>query len=251
LKTEITGEVHPLPLESAFLAAMSHELKTPLTSILGFTDLLLQGNSGPLTEAQRRQLSSVEDSALKLLALVNDVLDLAKANAGMLELAREEFDLEYAIGACLKEVRADASEKGLGIKAGVEEGAKRAVGDMRRTEEALRHLLANALKFTDSGSVEVQARRRGEEVEVAVRDTGIGIAQEDLALLFKPFRQVDSGWARKYEGAGLGLSLVKGLIEAMGGRVRVESKKGEGSVFSFTLPAPRESPGKIKRGNKR
>lgn len=241
MKLERTGGEPPLPLESAFLAAMSHELRTPLTSILGFTDLLLQESSGPLTEAQRRQLSSVEDSALKLLDLVNDVLDLAKANAGMLELAREEFDLEYAIGACLKEVRADASAKGLSLGAELEEGAKRAVGDERRTEEAIKHLLANAVKFTDSGKVEVTARRRGEAVEVTVRDTGIGIAEEDLALLWKPFRQVDSGWARKYEGAGLGLSLVKCLIEAMGGRVSVESRKGEGSAFGFTLPATRDS----------
>jgi signal transduction histidine kinase len=241
LKLERRGGKPPLPLESAFLAAMSHELKTPLTSILGFTDLLLQEIPGPLTEAQRRQLSSVEDSALRLLDLVNDVLDLAKANAGMLELAREEFDLGYAIEASLKEVRADATAKGLALRAEVDGGAKRAVGDERRAEEALRHLLTNAVKFTDSGKVEVRARRRGEEIEVAVRDTGIGIAEEDLALLFRPFRQIDSGWARKYEGAGLGLSLVKCLVEAMGGRVRVESKKGEGSVFSFTLPAPRES----------
>jgi signal transduction histidine kinase len=230
-----------LPLESAFLAAMSHELRTPLTSILGFTDLLLQGVSGPLNEAQQRQLSSVRDSALKLLNLVNDVLDLSKAGSGMLELSREEFDLEYAIAASLKEARSEASAKGLALRTEVAEGAKRALGDKRRTEQALRHLLANAVKFTDSGSIEVLARRKGPEVEIVVRDTGIGIAEEELALLFRPFRQIDSGWSRHYEGAGLGLSLVKRLVEAMGGRVRVESAMGEGSAFSFTLPAPRGS----------
>lgn len=236
-------EAGALSLESAFLAAMSHELRTPLATILGFTGLLLEGRSGPLNEAQRHQLESVDEAAKRLLDLVNDVLDLAKARSGLLEIGREEFDLGLSIGAVVGEAGPKAAAKGLALRVEVEEGAKRALGDRKRAEQALRHLLNNALKFTDSGSIEVAARRVASGIEVSVSDTGIGIAEEELSLLFRPFKQLDSGWARRYGGAGLGLSLAKSLVEAMGGSMAVSSKKGVGSRFGFSLPAPEGAQG--------
>lgn len=223
-------------IEASFLSAMTHELRTPLNAILGFTDVILQGLSGPLTEVQVRQLSSVDRAAKRLIELINDVLDLSKAQSGQLQLSREEFDLGRSIRKVATEIGAEAERRSLPLTVRINEKAERAIGDMRRTEQILRHLLSNAVKFTEKGEVRIEALREEGEVAVLVTDTGIGIAPGQMDLLFRPFRQLDSGHTRRYDGVGLGLSLSKLLIEAMGGRIWVESEPGRGSTFGFSLP---------------
>lgn len=225
-------------IESAFLSAMTHELRTPLNAILGFTEVLLQGLSGPINEVQTRQLGSVERAAKRLLELIGDVLDLSKAQSGGLELSREEFDLGLCVRKVAAEIGAEAERRSLPLTVKISPDAERALGDMRRTEQVLRHLISNAVKFTEKGEVVVEASREEGETLVLVRDSGIGIASDQLGLLFKPFRQLDSGHTRRYEGVGLGLSLSKLLVEAMGGRIWVESEPGRGSCFGFSLPGP-------------
>lgn len=226
-------------IEAAFLSAMTHELRTPLNAILGFTDVLLQGLSGPLTEVQARQLSSVDRAAKRLIELVNDVLDLSQARSGQLALSREEFDLGRSIRKVATEIGAEAERRSLPLSVKVAGQAERALGDMKRAEQVLRHLISNAVKFTEHGEVKVEALREEDEVFVLVTDTGIGIAPAQVDLLFRPFRQLDQGHARRYEGMGMGLSLAKLLVEAMGGRIWVESSLGQGSTFGFSLPASR------------
>jgi signal transduction histidine kinase len=227
-------------IQTAFLSAMTHELRTPLNAILGFTEVLLEGLSGPVNEVQARQLGSVDKSARRLIELIDDVLDLAKAQAGQLELSREEFDLGRSVRKVAVEVGAEAERRGLPLTVQVGPGAERAVGDMRRTEQVLRHLMTNAVKFTEEGGVKVEVQRDELEIVTLVADTGIGIDQGQLGRLFKPFSQLDAGRARRYGGAGLGLSLSKLFIDAMGGRIWADSRPGGGSTFGFSLPAPPE-----------
>ncbi len=225
-------------VERAFLSAMTHELRTPLNAVLGFTDALLQGISGPINDVQRRQLGSIERSAKRLIELVNDTLDLTKALTGGLEPAIEEFDLGLAIETVARDIRAEPERRGLPLELALGEGGC-ALGDRRRVQQVLRHLMSNAFKFTDSGKVRVELAMSAGVARVAVIDTGIGIAPANLDLIWKPFRQLDTGHARHYDGAGLGLSLAKLMIEAMGGKVFVESEEGKGSSFGFELPTAR------------
>ncbi len=222
-------------LKSAFLATMSHELRTPLNSIIGFTGILLMGLVGPLTSEQEKQLNMVQDSARHLLELINDVLDISKIEAGMLELAREQFDMSTAIWSCLEKIAPLAEKKGLTLSAAIAPTVGSIVGDRRRVEQILINLLSNAVKFSERGEVRVESRIEDGWLITRVIDTGIGIRPEDLDTLFKPFRQVDTGITRQYEGTGLGLSICKRLAEGMGGTIQVESQWGEGSRFTFIL----------------
>lgn len=223
--------------EEALLDAMTHELMTPLNAILGFTDILINGISGPVNDAQRRQLISIDRGAKRLISLVNDVLDQAKAQAGQMQFAADDFDLGFAASKVVRECRPDCEAKGLRLEFEMTTGGVRAIGDCRRTEQVLRHLLSNAVKFTEQGEVRVKVRREGIEAAVLVIDTGIGIAPEDRDVVFKPFRQLDAGLERRYEGLGLGLSLSKRLVEGMGGRIWMDSAPGRGSTFGMALPA--------------
>jgi signal transduction histidine kinase len=223
-------------LKSAFLATMSHELRTPLNSIIGFTGILLQKLVGPLSEEQEKQLKMVQGSARHLLELINDVLDISKIEADQIVLMRDEFDVCESIRQSIEKIRPLADKKGLQLQADTTPESVTIICDRRRVEQILINLLNNAVKFTDTGSVTVESRVLDGRLKVAVKDTGIGIKDEDVQTLFKPFRQVDTGITRQYEGTGLGLSICKRLVDLLGGSISVTSVPGKGSSFAFDLP---------------
>lgn len=234
-------------IKSAFLAAMSHELRTPLNSIIGFTGIMLQGLAGPLNPEQDKQLDMVRTSARHLLALVNDVLDISKIEAGQLDVARERFDARKSINKVMSLVTPQAQAKQLALRCELDTALGEMMTDERRFEQILLNLLSNAIKFTERGAVTLQAQALSDfsvpgahvgraAIRVRVTDTGIGIKPEDLPLLFQPFQQIDSGLTRQHDGTGLGLAISHRLATLMGGIISVQSEWGKGSVFTVTLP---------------
>jgi PAS domain S-box-containing protein len=223
-------------LKSAFLATMSHELRTPLNSIIGFTGILLQSLAGPINEEQTKQLGMVQTSARHLLDLINDVLDISKIEAGQLEVVSEPFNLADLIRDLVSSTNPLAEAKGLNLTVDIDLTIEEIRSDRRRVGQIITNLLANAIKFTESGSVRVLCTDDGKDVILSVQDTGIGISEEDQAKLFVPFLQVDTGLTRKYEGTGLGLSICKRLGEKLGGTIVVKSEPDNGSTFTVRLP---------------
>jgi len=224
-------------VKSAFLATMSHELRTPLNSILGFTGIILQGLAGPLNAEQELQLGMVQTSARHLLDLINDVLDISKIEAGQLEVRIAPFDVSASVQRVVASLAPAASKKDLSLRVELPESLGAMRSDRRRVEQILLNLIHNAIKFTDRGEVVLAIEAVGTELHIRVEDTGIGIQPADLALLFQPFRQIESGLQRRHEGTGLGLAISHRLIEILGGTVKVESQWGVGSRFLVTLPS--------------
>lgn len=222
--------------KSQFLANMSHEFRTPLNAIIGFTEVMQDGLAGPLSEEQAEYLSDIHNAGQLLLRLINDVLDIAKIEAGRLELYYETFPIAHAIRDAMTTLRPAAAKKGLELRWQLPPDLGVITADQIRIKQILFNLLSNAVKFTDSGSVSVSAQVEEDYLHLLVADTGIGIRPEDRSRIFVEFSQVDASHGRKYEGTGLGLSLSKRLAEAHGGRIWFDSEIGKGSVFHVLLP---------------
>jgi signal transduction histidine kinase len=222
--------------KSEFLASMSHELRTPLNAIIGFSQVLQQKLFGEVNAKQEEYLEDILSSGNHLLSLINDVLDLSKVEAGQVELEVTDLSLRDTLERGVVMVREKATTEGVRLSLEVADDIDVVRGDERRLRQVVFNLLSNAVKFTPpGGSVAVAAERLGRDVCVSVTDTGSGIAPEDQERIFEEFQQTDTGAAQR-EGTGLGLALSKRLIELHGGRIWVESARGTGSRFSFTLP---------------
>jgi signal transduction histidine kinase len=223
--------------KSDFLANMSHELRTPLNAIIGFSQVLREGLFGEINEKQEEYLEDILTSGNHLLALINDILDLSKVEAGQVELQTAPFSLHDALERGVVMVRARALEHGVQVAFASGDGADVVTGDERRISQVIVNLLSNAVKFSPAGgAVDVHASQLNGEVHVSVKDAGPGIAPEDHDRIFEAFQQTDAGIQQR-EGTGLGLALSKRLVELHGGRIWVESEPGQGSTFVFTLPS--------------
>ncbi len=224
-------------VKSEFLSRMSHELRTPLNAVIGFSELLLGRLPGDLTAKQEEFLRDIRDSGMHLLTLINDLLDISKVEAGRMELHLAETDLLEVVEAALTVLRPLVGQKHLDVSTTLDPSMGVIRADKVRLKQILYNLLSNAAKFTpEGGQIRIEAHRISGEVELAVVDTGSGIAPEDQAKLFQEFTQLEAVQQANHAGTGLGLALVKRLVDLHGGRVWVESEVGKGSRFIVRLP---------------
>jgi signal transduction histidine kinase len=225
-------------MKSKFLANMSHELRTPLNGIIGFAEFLSDGKPGALNAKQKEYLLDILNSGKHLLQLINDVLDLAKVEAGKMELNPESFTLAHAIGEVCAVTRPMAQKKRIQVNVKVAPELGSVTLDRQKFKQVLYNLISNGIKFNDDrGGVEISATPLdARRFKLSVRDTGIGIKPEDMKRLFREFEQLESGTSRRYEGTGLGLTLTRKIVELQGGTIGVESKFGQGSTFNVVLP---------------
>jgi PAS domain S-box-containing protein len=224
-------------LKSQFLATMSHELRTPMNAVIGFSQLLLRQRQNPLTSQQVDMMERILSNGKHLLALINEILDLSKIEAGRLELKLEAFNLTTLVKSTIDEIRSLADEKHLALCVHIDLKNSNVVNDTVRLRQILVNLFSNAIKFTNTGSVRVDVEETyPDRLAIAIKDTGIGIAKDELDHIFEEFRQVDQSLAKKYPGTGLGLAITKSLVELMQGTITVESQLGQGSTFRIELP---------------
>ena len=234
---DVTQERELDRMKTEFVSQVSHELRTPLTAIQGFTDLMLDGDAGEVNEEQAESLGIVKSNADRLVALINDLLDVSRIESGRIKLNMAVVDVRAILDGVVAMMRPLLDAKGQTLTLSVEDGLPAAWGDHDRVVQVATNLVSNAHKYTqEGGSIEVSARREGEFVRVAVRDNGMGIAAEDMPRLFSRFYRVDNSLTREIGGTGLGLSIVKSIVEMQGGTVAVESQPGAGSTFAFTVP---------------
>ncbi|MBF0554248.1 MAG: PAS domain S-box protein [Nitrospirae bacterium] len=228
-------------LKSEFLANMSHELRTPLNAIIGFSEILKDGILGDLGDGQKEYVTDIFTSGQHLLSLINDILDLSKIEAGKMSLDLDRLDIPYMLENSLSIVKEKAHAHNIAIRLNVQESVGHMFADARKFKQIVYNLLSNAVKFTpangtvtcNAGVITVDDRRF---LEISVTDTGIGMSQEGMKKLFRPFEQIDGSLSRKYEGTGLGLAMVKRLVELHGGTIGVESEEDKGSKFTFKIP---------------
>jgi signal transduction histidine kinase len=226
--------------KSKFISTMSHELRSPLNVIIGFSELLKKGTFGPREEQYHEYITSILNSGVHLLRLVNDILDISKFDAGQLELREEIVALNETVDACTRLVEPEAKKAGVRLTVAVEPDLPKLWGDSKRLRQILLNLLSNAIRFTpDGGEVRISAFRQDENLAMSVADTGIGIARTDIPKALERFGQIDTDLARKYDGAGLGLPLAQHLAELHGGLLRIESEPGIGTIVTVVLPATR------------
>ncbi|MDW7731094.1 MAG: PAS domain-containing sensor histidine kinase [Methanolobus sp.] len=224
--------------KSEFLANMSHELRTPLNSIIGFSDVLLDGIAGELNEKQSSYINYISQSGKHLLHIINEILDISKIESGKMKLYKEKVSLVEVYGEIYSNMKHLADNKDIQFNMSIDPEGGCVFADKAKLKQILYNLVGNAIKFTESGgTVTIDTNTEDEFIRISVIDNGIGIHPDDLKKLFKPFIQLDSSHARKYEGTGLGLALSKELVELHGGNIWAESEPGKGSVFTFTLPA--------------
>jgi signal transduction histidine kinase len=219
--------------KSTFLATMSHEIRTPLNGVLGMAQAMA---GDELSDRQRDRLSVIHRSGEALLAILNDVLDLSKIEAGKLELEQLEFELAEVARGAYSAFTALANKKGLSFALDIEGARGRYLGDPTRLRQILYNLISNALKFTEQGEIRVTARRDGEMLQISVKDTGVGIPPESLSKLFAKFDQLDSSTTRRFGGTGLGLAICRELASLMDGEISVQSELGLGSTFTLRVP---------------
>jgi signal transduction histidine kinase len=224
-------------LKSEFLANMSHELRTPLNAIIGYSQLMLDGIDGSLSDQQIADLRRVTTAGSTLLGLINGLLDIAKIEAGRMEIERKTIFVDLAVATVVDLVRPAAETKGIQVRVSIPKDLPAGWADPQRFDQVLTNLLANAVKFTQRGTVTIAAAVRGPDIVVSVTDTGIGIAPAAQVYIFDEFRQEDASTTRQFGGTGLGLAIAKKLVELQGGRIWLESAPGRGSTFSFTIPA--------------
>ena len=223
--------------KSEFLANVSHELRTPLNAIIGFSEVLQERMFGDINEKQAEYLEDIHSSGKHLLSLINDILNLSKIEAGRMDLDLSRFDLREALNHSLGMVRERASRHGIALALELTPDVGDWVADERMFRQVMLNLLSNAVKFTpEGGKVSVRAVRTDARVEIAIADTGVGIAEDHLGVIFDEFRQVGTDQLKKSEGTGLGLALTRRFVELHGGTINVKSEIGKGSTFVFTLP---------------
>ncbi|MFA6989613.1 MAG: HAMP domain-containing sensor histidine kinase [Candidatus Gastranaerophilaceae bacterium] len=222
-------------IKSEFIANISHEIRTPLTAILGFSNILLAENPTNLTDKQQRYINNITKSGRLLLSLINDLLDIAKIEAGSMNLSYEKFDSSELIAETVSSINSLADQKNISVKLDVKNIIVKA--DKGKVRQIIYNLLSNAIKFTpEKGNIIVKSDFNNSNLIVSVEDTGIGIAKSDHDKIFEEFRQIDSSYSRLQEGAGLGLTLTKKLVELHEGSIQFESTVGVGSRFWFILP---------------
>lgn len=221
-------------LKSMFIASMSHELRTPLNSIIGFTGTILQGMTGEINDEQKKQLTMVKKSAGHLLALITEILDITRIETGKIDTSVENFDLSSMLGEIKDSFKVLTDKKGVVITFAIPEFIP-IESDRQWLGQIVNNLVSNAVKFTDRGEIKIRVSRKDDMAEVSVEDTGIGIRESDMEKLFKAFSQIRTEGAMA-QGTGLGLYLCKKIADLLNGKITVESKYGEGSVFTLTVP---------------
>ncbi len=236
--------------KTQFLANMSHELRTPLNAIIGFSEILNRELYGRIGEERYREYAHlIHDSGQHLLSVVNEILDMSKIEAGKFDIVAESFKVAGLVNSCCEIMSHQSGKKSIDLRVDLEDKLPELVADKRACKQILLNLLANAVKFTgEGGRVEVTACRVDGNIEIAVADNGIGISAQDIPKLGNPFVQAESSYDRSYEGAGLGLSVVKGLVRLHGGTLDIESVLGEGTKVSILLPINGKAPADNEAG---
>jgi signal transduction histidine kinase len=227
---------------------MSHELRTPLNSIIGFSDVLLEGIDGNLNERMEEDVTLIRDSGRHLRELISEILDMSKIEAGMMELRYDVVDISLVAKEIVANTRSLSFSKEINVRLEVDPTLDKMEADRTRLVQILLNLMSNAVKFTNEGTVSLIIKDEGEDVHFIVEDTGIGIDEGDIPIIFEQFRQIDGSLTRKAGGTGLGMPISKSLVELHGGEMEVQSRPGVGSIFSFTLPKLRPIESKRQTG---